>query len=86
LIAQLYIVPDADGSDTRQFVCATPNEFDEKNPDKVASYEKLAEVKFGRIREVAQGPDGYIYFSTSNRDGRGKPANSDDRIFRIMPK
>ncbi len=60
--------------------------FDSSDSNKVASFEKLLEVKFGRIREVAQGPDGYIYFSTSNRDGRGKPANSDDRIFRILPQ
>ncbi|HET9479133.1 MAG TPA: PQQ-dependent sugar dehydrogenase [Pyrinomonadaceae bacterium] len=40
---------------------------------------------YGRIREVAQGPDGYLYFSTSNRDGRGKPASDDDRILRLVP-
>lgn len=40
---------------------------------------------YGRIRDVAEGPDGYLYFSTSNRDGRGKPAEDDDRIMRIVP-
>lgn len=55
-------------------------------PDSVARYEKLAEVDLGRIREVTEGPDGAIYFSTSNKDGRGSPAQSDDRIFRIVPK
>ncbi|HEX5884911.1 MAG TPA: PQQ-dependent sugar dehydrogenase [Pyrinomonadaceae bacterium] len=40
---------------------------------------------YGRIRDVAEGPDGYLYFSTSNRDGRGKPAEDDDRILRIVP-
>ena len=40
---------------------------------------------YGRIREVAEGPDGYLYFSTSNRDGRGKPAEDDDRILRLVP-
>jgi aldose sugar dehydrogenase len=40
---------------------------------------------YGRIREVAEGPDGYLYFSTSNRDGRGKPALDDDRIMRLVP-
>jgi glucose/arabinose dehydrogenase len=24
--------------------------------------------EYGRIRDVAEGPDGYLYFSTSNRD------------------
>lgn len=41
---------------------------------------------YGRIRDVAEGPDGYLYFSTSNRDGRGKPAPDDDRIMRIVPE
>jgi glucose/arabinose dehydrogenase len=52
---------------------------------KVIAQEKLLENKLGRIREVTEGPDGYIYFSTSNRDGRGSPAQADDRIFRIVP-
>ncbi len=52
---------------------------------KVLSEENLLEGDFGRIREIAEGPDGYIYFSTSNRDGRGSPAKDDDRIMRIVP-
>lgn len=40
---------------------------------------------YGRIRDVAEGPDGFLYFSTSNRDGRGKPSSDDDRILRIVP-
>jgi len=42
-------------------------------------------TKYGRIRDVAEGPDGFIYFSTSNRDGRGKPTSDDDRILRLVP-
>ncbi len=42
--------------------------------------------KFGRIREVIVGPDGMLYISTSNRDGRGKPSPNDDRIIRVNPK
>jgi glucose/arabinose dehydrogenase len=38
---------------------------------------------FGRVRDVIEGPDGYIYISTSNRDGRGIPASDDDKILRI---
>ena len=52
---------------------------------RVVSQENLLEKKYGRIREVAHGPDGFIYFSTSNRDGRGTPANDDDRILRLVP-
>lgn len=52
---------------------------------KVIGQENLLEEKLGRIREVGVSPDGFIYFSTSNRDGRGHPTDSDDRIFRIVP-
>jgi glucose/arabinose dehydrogenase len=51
----------------------------------VASQENLLAGTYGRIREMEEGPDGYIYFSTSNRDGRGSPAKDDDRIMRIVP-
>lgn len=53
---------------------------------KVVSQENLLENTYGRIREMEQGPDGYIYFSTSNRDGRGSPAKDDDRIMRLVPE
>lgn len=59
---------------------------DENNPEKVISFEKMKDVDYGRIREIAEGPDGAIYFSTSNKDGRGNPASNDDRIFRIVKK
>ena len=52
---------------------------------RVVSQEDLLTEKYGRIRDVAQGPDGAIYFSTSNRDGRGSPASDDDRIIRLVP-
>lgn len=52
---------------------------------RVVSQENLLEGTFGRIREIEPGPDGLIYFSTSNRDGRGSPASDDDRIMRIIP-
>jgi len=52
---------------------------------RVVSQEDLVK-NYGRIREVAEGPDGYLYFSTSNRDGRGKPAQDDDRILRLVPQ
>jgi glucose/arabinose dehydrogenase len=40
---------------------------------------------FGRIRTVRQAPDGSLWITTSNRDGRGSPSASDDRIIRITP-
>jgi glucose/arabinose dehydrogenase len=51
---------------------------------RVVSQENLLQ-NYGRIREVAEGPDGYLYVSTSNRDGRGRPAEDDDRILRLVP-
>jgi glucose/arabinose dehydrogenase len=41
--------------------------------------------QFGRLRALNEGPDGCLYFSTSNRDGRGKSDPENDRIFRIVP-
>jgi len=55
------------------------------NGRSVVSQEDMFPGVYGRIREVGEGPDGYLYFSTSNRDGRGSPTNEDDRIMRIVP-
>jgi len=52
---------------------------------RVVSQEKLFVKTYGRVREIAEAPDGSIYFSTSNRDGRGDPTKEDDRILRIAP-
>lgn len=42
--------------------------------------------QFGRIRAVVLGPDGLLYITTSNRDGRGQVKEGDDRIIRIDPE
>jgi len=49
------------------------------------SLKKYFEKEFGRIRTVRVGPDNRIYFSTSNRDGRGNPLEGDDKIISIDP-
>ena len=41
--------------------------------------------KYGRLRDVVEGPDGALYFLTNNRDGRGTPRSGDDRIYIISP-
>ena len=52
--------------------------------DNVIHQERLI-TGYGRLRAVAEGPDGFLYFTTSNRDGRGSPTDDDDRILRIVP-
>jgi len=45
----------------------------------------LLQGAYGRLRDVVTGPDGALYVTTSNRDGRGSPATDDDRILRVVP-
>jgi glucose/arabinose dehydrogenase len=42
----------------------------------------LLEGEFGRLRAVHAGPDGELYVLTNNTDGRGSPAEDDDRLLR----
>jgi glucose/arabinose dehydrogenase len=38
---------------------------------------------FGRIRAVHHAPDGSLWFTTSNRDGRARLHRHDDHVFRV---
>jgi glucose/arabinose dehydrogenase len=53
--------------------------------NRITEDEVLLEGEYGRFRQVVEGPDGALYALTSNRDGRGSPADDDDRILRIRP-
>jgi glucose/arabinose dehydrogenase len=52
---------------------------------RIASLKAHFRNDFGRLRDVTVGPDGDLYFSTSNRDGRGEPAGNDDKVIRVDP-
>lgn len=60
-------------------------ELDPADPSKIRSAQRLMHREFGRLRAVAMGPDGLLYITTSNRDGRGKAAAGDDKVLRLVP-
>jgi glucose/arabinose dehydrogenase len=57
--------------------------FDAGDPRKVTAHETYFDNRFGRLREVVMGPDGELYVTTSNCDGRGSCPSDKDKILRI---
>ncbi len=43
----------------------------------------LLQGTYGRLRTVERAPDGSLWITTSNRDGRGTPSAEDDRVIRF---
>jgi len=56
------------------------------DPSKAILLERHFYRRFGRLRDIAEGPDGTLYLLTSNRDGRGHPSADDDRLIRLKFK
>jgi aldose sugar dehydrogenase len=52
---------------------------------KVIGQEKLLQQKYGRLRDVKEGPDGFLYITTSDNDGYGDGRTGGDRIIRLVP-
>jgi aldose sugar dehydrogenase len=57
--------------------------FSSENPRQVERHEVYLRDEWGRLREVLMGPDGHLYVTTSNCDGRGTCGPRRDVILRI---
>lgn len=60
--------------------------LDANNPRRVDKLERYFVRQYGRLRDVTEAPDGSLYLLTSNRDGRGRPGDDDDRVLRLTFK
>ena len=53
------------------------------DPGKVVGLERLLAKEYGRLRALAEGPDGAIYLGTSNGDGLGPKGAGKEKILRL---
>ncbi|MEM3006909.1 MAG: PQQ-dependent sugar dehydrogenase [Candidatus Nitrosotenuis sp.] len=53
--------------------------------NKIVAHNGILSGEFGRLRDIVQDSNGYLYLLTSNRDGRGTPLPNDDRVLKIVP-
>jgi glucose/arabinose dehydrogenase len=54
-------------------------QFDTPGGTNIVAEDALFKDQFGRLRDVTEGPDGFLYFSTSNGGGT-------DKIIRVRPQ
>jgi len=57
----------------------------EENGSQASAEQGFFVGTYGRVRTVVPSPDGNLWVTTSNRDGRGDPAAGDDRILLVRP-
>jgi glucose/arabinose dehydrogenase len=60
--------------------------FSDSDPAAVEAHEVYFEKEAGRLRDVVMGPDGSLYLTTSNCDGRGDCPRDRDKILRVVPR
>lgn len=60
--------------------------FSDSDPGAVEGHEVYFENEAGRLRDVVMGPDGSLYLTTSNCDGRGDCGADRDKILRVVPR
>jgi glucose/arabinose dehydrogenase len=57
--------------------------IDPADKRKIIRVEEYLKQTYGRLRDIAEGSDGKFYICVSNKDGRGTPKASDDRIITL---
>lgn len=57
--------------------------YDPRSPQQVQRHEVYLQGQYGRLRDAVMGPDGELYVTTSNCDGRGSCPADGDKILRI---
>jgi glucose/arabinose dehydrogenase len=51
----------------------------------IAKFTAYLKGTYGRLLNVVAAPDGTLWLTTSNRDGRGTPVAADERVLHIPP-
>ncbi len=52
----------------------------------VGQYSAVLTNIYGRLLNVVPAPDGALWITTSNRDGKGRPVAADERVIRYPPQ